>query len=223
MNERSGLLSPSPPLSRFIDPPWREGPACPPALARCLERLEAIRAGQELERRRQELPSTTCARQGDCCGLLPPLLPVEMLDWLAKLGSLPAPHRRKEARALVGHFLLNAAQRRACPWSRPGACVIYKQRFVACRAYGLWTPAQYEPRRRQAREAARQVVAAWQGLGIALPQAVKADPPPYCRQVRVTQGQRPHEDSLTRNGGGACLTWARSWTLRPRCSGAGET
>lgn len=67
------------------------------------------------------------------------------------------------------HFLGNAAQRRACPWARPDACAIYPQRFLGCRAYGLWSPEAYAVRAAQALQGQQAVAQAWQGLGVTLP------------------------------------------------------
>ncbi|MFH1034551.1 MAG: hypothetical protein V1806_08600 [Pseudomonadota bacterium] len=153
---------------------------------------------QTLARLYQRLPQTTCARQGHCCGLLPPLASLEMLAWLARLPSLPPEERSVQAVALVEHFLLNAAQRRACPWSRPGICAIYGQRFLACRAYGLWSPEVYAGRRQAALTAQQAVIAAWAGLGVRLPAEVLAPAYEYCRQVRVSLlgEKRPNLDGL---------------------------
>lgn len=131
----------------------------------------------------QRLPPTTCARQGRCCGLLPPLAPVEMLAWLAELVSRPSGERAEQVAALVEHFLCNTAQRRPCPWARPGACAVYGQRFLACRAYGLWPAPVYQERAEAAQAAQRAVATAWANLGVHLPEEVLAPGPPYCRQV----------------------------------------
>ncbi len=132
----------------------------------------------------QQLPQTTCGRRGDCCGLLPPLAPAEALAWLDRVGRATGAQRAAQCCRLVAHFLLNAAQRRDCPWTRPKACAIYENRFFACRAYGLWSPGAYEKRRRAARERQEQVVRAWQGLGVDLPSEVLAAGPAYCDRVR---------------------------------------
>ena len=108
-------------LEQLGPPPWQGGPPLPLALAATLERLDQSGAAPELDRLRDALPATSCARQGACCGLLPPLMPLEMLVWLARLGGRTALERQAQAAALVEHFLLNAWQRRPCPWARPGA------------------------------------------------------------------------------------------------------
>ncbi|MBI5524022.1 MAG: hypothetical protein HY910_15450 [Desulfarculus sp.] len=133
----------------------------------------------------QRLPATTCARQGHCCGLLPPLAPVEMLAWLDGLQARPAAERAEQIAAMLEHFLTNAAQRRPCPWAQATACAIYPVRFLACRAYGLWSPEAYAGRRQAALMAQERIAQAWAGLGVTLPAEVLAPGPEYCQQVRV--------------------------------------
>lgn len=132
----------------------------------------------------QGLPATTCERRGDCCGLLPPLQPIEMLAWLARRPGEDQAWA-DDAAALVEHFLLNAHQRRPCPWARPGTCADYESRFLACRAHGLWSETVYDQRRRAALDRQAAVAAAWAGLGVRLPDEVLAQKSHYCRQVRL--------------------------------------
>jgi hypothetical protein len=144
----------------------------------------------------QELPSTTCDRQGACCGLLPPVHTVEMAAWLHRFLSLPYRERTSQARKLIEHFLCNAAQRRPCPWARPGACAIYAQRFWGCRAYGLWSPQTHAARAAQAAAGQEAVARAWAGLEVSLPEEVLAPPPPYCGQVKPLDGGAPDDAAL---------------------------
>lgn len=146
-----------------------------------------------LEQTYQEIPETTCARRGVCCALLPPVFTVELAAWLHRLPATPYKERASQARRLTEHFLVNAARRRPCPWSRPGACAIYTERFMGCRTYGLWSPQAYEKRAAQAARGQQAVAQAWQGLGVELPAEVLAPAPPYCRQVRPVRGPAPDD------------------------------
>jgi len=96
----------------------------------------------------------------------------------------------------VGHFLQNAARRLPCPWALPDACARYGQRFFGCRAYGLWSAKAHEPRRRQSLQAAERVQAAWQSMGITLPDAVCAPPPAYCAKVAPVNGPAVDDNGL---------------------------
>lgn len=162
----------------------RDG-AWPAALSDLLRRGLGLALDRRLDELYRRLPATTCQRHGQCCSLLPPLQPAEIIVWLIRFIRTPQPERAQTASSLVRHFLLNAVQRRACPWALPGACADYEHRFLACRAYGLWSPRAYRERRRAAQEGQAAVTAAWAGLGIRLPEAVLAPGPEYCRHVRL--------------------------------------
>lgn len=158
--------------------------------------------GRALDRRLhqiyQRLPATTCQRQGHCCSLLPPLQPSEIIAWLCRFAQVADPERTAAAADLVCHFLLNAVQRRPCPWARPGVCADYAHRFLACRAYGLWSRSTYQERRQAAAAGQAAVVAAWAGLGVRLPDEVLAPGPEYCRHVQLCNDgeKRPSLDAL---------------------------
>ncbi|MBU1275023.1 MAG: hypothetical protein KJ720_06575 [Proteobacteria bacterium] len=146
-----------------------------------------------LEQAYQDLPATTCARRGACCGLLPPVFTVELAAWLHRLPATPYKERAAQARRLVEHFLGNAAQRRACPWALAEACAIYQDRFLGCRTYGLWSREAYQTRAAQAAQGQEAVAAAWRGLGVELPSEVLAPAPPYCLQVKPLTGPVPDD------------------------------
>ncbi len=153
-------------------------------------------AAVELHRVYRRLPLTTCDRHGLCCGLLPPLLPVEMLCYLGEMPRREPGQAAGEAAALTAHFLGNAARRLPCPWARSGSCAIYDRRFFACRAYGLWSPAAYHERRRAAEQGAAAVVAAWRRMGVELPAQVLAPGPEYCRRLALAGGDDVDDDGL---------------------------
>lgn len=164
-----------------------------------LDSLESAQAQgyfTRLEQLYQELPETSCQRRQACCGLLPPAAPVEMAWWLAGQRSESGKQRGGAARRLTEHFLLNAVRRLPCPWAGEDSCNIYPRRFLGCRTYGLWSPQAYKIRHEQAIEGQGRVMAAWAGLGVALPAEVAAPGPEYCRLVRVTTGPRPTDDDL---------------------------
>lgn len=172
------------------------GPAWPRELVQDLAWARRSGLSARLSGLYGRLPATTCARQGHCCGLLPPLQPIEMLDWLT---SEPAGGDgwTDQAAALAEHFLTNALERRSCPWARPGACAQYERRFLACRAYGLWSREAYAARRQAALAQQEAVAAAWAGLGVRLPETVLAPGPHNCELVHLCNdgGKRPIQDA----------------------------
>jgi hypothetical protein len=171
-------------------------PAAQQILAQALVQWNKAESRPRLERIYASLPATACARQGACCGLLPPVQPVEMLAWLWERGQGDEQAAGGEAARLVEHFLQNAARRLPCPWAMPDSCARYDKRFFGCRAYGLWSAQAYEPRRAQSLRGAEQVQAAWQGMGVSLPPEVCALPPAYCGKVRPMDGPAIDDDGL---------------------------
>ena len=144
----------------------------------------------------QQVPDTTCARRGACCTLLPPVSTVELAAWLHRLADIPYNERSAQARRLLEHFLVNAAQRRPCPWARPASCAVYPDRFMGCRTYGLWSTSAYEKRAAQAAQGQQAVAQAWQRLGVELPPKVLAPAPAYCLQVKPVSGPAPDDAAI---------------------------
>ncbi len=164
-----------------------------------LDALETARSQgyfTRLEQLYQELPQTTCTRRQACCGLLPPMAPLEMAWWFCGQRGESSKERGGAARRLLEYFLLNAVRRLPCPWAGPDSCQIYPRRFLGCRTYGLWSPEAYAARQEQAQEGQRRVVAAWAELGVELPAEVSAPGPEYCDQVRVASGPEPRDRDL---------------------------
>ena len=120
---------------------------------------------------------------------------VELAAWLHHFLDLPYRERAAQARKLVQHFLSNAAQRLACPWALKDACAVYEQRFLGCRAYGLWSARAYAQRAALAAASQEAVASAWRGLGVELPPEVLAPAPPYCASVK-TDGPAPNDAAL---------------------------
>ncbi len=161
-----------------------------PELASALGWFQRSSIALQISRLHQELPATSCARQGHCCSLLPPGQPVEIIAWFAWFLEQPPERRAQEAARLLEHFLTNALRRNRCPWSLPQSCAIYERRFFGCRAYGLWSASLYASRRQAALAAQEGVAQAWSGLGVSLPAEVLAPGPGYCGQVRQLDGDK---------------------------------
>lgn len=196
----------------------------PRSLTVAMGAFACLDMAQALEGLYQRLPATVCQRQGHCCGLLPPLAPVEMLAWLARHQAMPTPERLDQVAALLEHFLTNAARRRACPWAGPGACAVYAQRFLACRAHGLWSLEAYDRRRQGAMQAQEAVTRAWAGLGVRLPDQVLAPGPEYCRNVRRDPLGEKHprvDDSLLESCEADLDSLARRLPATPELAAAG--
>ncbi len=122
-----------------------------------LERLRA-QADASFARVAREHPRAVACRPGcdDCCHALFDLAPVESLALAAAFGRLPRRLRRRverrcrqaardydqvvaQALALGGEERLQllARARVACPLLLEGRCVLYEQRPITCRLYGI--------------------------------------------------------------------------------------
>ena len=161
---------------------------------------QARKMAPELGRALSAVPPTECGRRADCCALLPQMSLLEaalLVDAAAKL--------RQDARVqievrLVEYFLLNAARIMGCPFLEQGGCLLYERRPFGCRAYGLWSPAEYNRQADGVAAGWRAVQKAWQDLGVTLPRAVTGHRLEYCRLVRPVEGKSIDDRGLKKIG-----------------------
>jgi Fe-S-cluster containining protein len=117
--------------------------------------------------------------------MLPEMTLIEALAALQQVKSFPPPLRRQITQKLVRYFILNAVEISACPFLQGAECRIYKDRFLGCRAYGLWSPEHYEAIATGSRQAKKNLHQQWQALGVTLPPDVTEHCVPYCPDVHV--------------------------------------
>jgi Fe-S-cluster containining protein len=141
-----------------------------------------------LGRAYQRIPATSCKRHAHCCALMPEMSYVEFVFMVVALGRLTQDVQTEVIGKIVEHFFSNAVQIGQCPFLHQNACRIYKARPFTCRAYGLWSKAHYESLVAANRKAKEPVRAAWQDLGIRLPDDVVGYQPLYCDQVTTPSG-----------------------------------
>jgi hypothetical protein len=94
---------------------------------------------------------------------------------------------------MIHYFFLNPVEICLCPFLEGQQCLIYQDRFLGCRTYGLWSKGYYQQQAEQSRQAKGLSQEQWQRLGISLPQAVVDFHPPYCPYVEV-EGEVPVDD-----------------------------
>jgi len=131
----------------------------------------------------ETLPPTRCRRRTSCCSLLPEMPLVESLTLFSCLATLPGDARLDLLRKILSWFFLNPVQITTCPFLAGHDCLIYRDRFFGCRAYGLWSPAYYETLSTANRQAKTHIRQQWRNLGVELPEAVIQFQVPYCRNV----------------------------------------
>ena len=115
---------------------------------------------QELGEIYNEIPDTSCLRRGYCCSLMPEMTFVEALSAFRSLIQFETDMRNQIFKRIVSYFFLNALEIPLCPFLRDNSCLIYSERFLGCRAYGLWSPNYYEKlslSSRKAKKICRQV------------------------------------------------------------------
>jgi hypothetical protein len=112
------------------------------------------------------------------------------------LDRLSAPAAGRVRRRLIEYFFLNPVRIMGCPFLETSACLIYEDRPLGCRAYGLWSPKAYRKLSEASTRAQEQAGLAWQNLGIALPYSVTGFRPAYCRNVRTLDGVPVGDDAL---------------------------
>jgi hypothetical protein len=129
------------------------------------------------------LPVTRCERKTYCCSLLPEMTLVEALVAIQRLSDMSPAVRRQMIRTIIRYFFLNPAEIIKCPFLDSQDCLIYRERFFGCRAYGLWSKDYYDKLVSRSRQAKLHFQRQWEKLGVPLPQPVIDFQVPYCRCV----------------------------------------
>ena len=140
-----------------------------------------------------ELPSTRCRRRTHCCSLLPEMSLVEALTAVQLLVDMAPKQRHQLSSRMIHYFFLNPVEICLCPFLEGQECLIYQDRFLGCRTYGLWSKGYYQQQAEHSRQAKGLSQEQWQRLGVSLPQAVVDFHLPYCPYVEV-EGEVPVDD-----------------------------
>jgi len=149
-----------------------------------------------IEKLYQRFPSTSCKRRNLCCTLLPEMGLPEFLLLIQTVAAMKPEHMLTIGRRLIRYFLINPVRLSSCPFLENGGCMVYEQRPLGCRAYGLWSPEHYEHRARENIRKKREVHAAWRRLGINLPREVTDFQLPYCDRLRIQSGPQVTDDHI---------------------------
>ena len=91
-----------------------------------------------------QLPATRCRRRTHCCSLLPEMSLVEALTAVQLLVNMVPKQRYQLSRRMIHYFFLNPVKICICPFLEGQACLIYQDRFLCCRTYGLWSQGYYQ-------------------------------------------------------------------------------
>jgi hypothetical protein len=129
------------------------------------------------------IPPTRCRRQTRCCSLLPEITLLEGMQVMKRLIDWPGRKRTALIKKIVRYFFLNPVKITTCPFLQDRDCLIYRDRFFGCRAYGLWSKDYYQDlveKNQQVKQVTRQL---WERMGVALPEEVIHFQVPYCSRV----------------------------------------
>jgi len=118
---------------------------------------------------------------------------VEALTAVQLLIDMVPGQRHQLSSRMIHYFFLNPVEILMCPFLEDQECLIYQDRFLGCRAYGLWSKGYYQQQAEHSRQAKRLSQEQWQRLGVSLPQAVVDFHLPYCPYVEV-EGEVPVDD-----------------------------
>jgi len=143
-----------------------------------------------------QLPSTRCRRRTYCCSLLPEMSLLEALSAVQQLLEMKAEQRLWMNRRLIRYFFLNPVEILSCPFLESENCLIYRNRFFGCRAYGLWTEELYRKKGEQSRKAKTLSQHQWQRLGVSLPEEVVNFHLDYCPYVELEGGAFVEDELL---------------------------
>jgi Fe-S-cluster containining protein len=97
---------------------------------------------------------------------------------------------------IVRYFMTNPVAVTKCPFLEGDECLIYRNRFLGCRAYGLWSKEYYENLSERSRHAKLQIRAVWENMDIHLPKEIVEFQVPYCADVVTTSKTDIHDDLI---------------------------
>lgn len=143
-----------------------------------------------------QLPSTRCRRRTLCCSLLPEMSLVEALTAVQLLVDIAPKQRYQLSRRIIHYFFLNPVEICMCPFLAGQECLIYQDRFLGCRAYGLWSKGYYQQQAEHSRKTKRLSQEQWQRLGVSLPQEVVNFHLDYCPYVELEEDVLVDDENL---------------------------
>jgi Fe-S-cluster containining protein len=142
-----------------------------------------------------QLPGTRCRRRTYCCSLLPEMSLLEALSAVQQLIEMKPEQRLWMGKRLIRYFFLNPVEILSCPFLEGKNCLIYRNRFFGCRAYGLWTEEHYRKMAEKSRQAKTLSQQQWQRLGVSLPPEIVDFHLDYCPYVQL-EGDALVEDTF---------------------------
>lgn len=92
-----------------------------------------------------QIPMNSCQRCADCCFNGPQVYPIEFINIYRSLQSLPETTQIKLGNRIVEYELLSLTTlKNKCPFLNDKGCLIYAERPLQCRLFGLYPQGEYE-------------------------------------------------------------------------------
>jgi Fe-S-cluster containining protein len=156
----------------------------------------AAQEQQELKKLYAQLPGTRCKRRALCCSLMPEMTLLEALLAIRNICTMKPAKRLSVYRKIVRYFMANPVKIIQCPFLDGDVCLIYKDRFFGCRAYGLWSKEYYGRISENSRQAKRHIRAMWEKMNVCLPKEIVEFQVPYCTDVKPFVPQTIQDDMI---------------------------
>ncbi len=159
-----------------------------------LKNLSVLR--KELGKTYEKIPATRCKRKTECCSLMPEMTILEALEAIQNLIAMPHDMRLFVYKKIVRYFMTNPVAITKCPFLEGDKCLIYRNRFFGCRAYGLWSKEYYENLSERSRHMKIYIRTVWEKMDIHLPKQIIEFQVPYCTDVVPTGEKAIHDDII---------------------------
>jgi Fe-S-cluster containining protein len=153
---------------------------------------------QDLEHAYEQLPASRCKRKTICCSLMPEMTLLEALSAIQNICTMQTEEKLSVYKKIVRYFMFNPVQIITCPFLAGEECIIYRNRFFGCRAYGLWSREYYENISEQSRQAKMHIRTMWEKLQVCLPKEIIEFQVPYCTDVEPISQIEVHDDMILR-------------------------
>jgi Fe-S-cluster containining protein len=139
----------------------------------------------ELQQLYALMPETKCRCQqpGVCCIYIPQVTLLEALQWIHIIQEMPPTQKRETLSQFIRFYLTNPVRQTGCPFLQRQACMNYRFRAFACRAYGLWSRPMGAERTQKNRQEQKMLLDMWKEIGLEIPAEMMESEIDYCRQV----------------------------------------
>jgi Fe-S-cluster containining protein len=153
---------------------------------------------KDLEQAYEHLPEGRCKRKTTCCSLMPEMTLLEALYAIENMRTMKLEKRVSVCRKIIRYFMINPVKVVTCPFLTGNECIIYRNRFFGCRAYGLWSREYYEKISEKNRHAKLHIQMMWEKMNVHLPKEIIEFQVPYCADIEHISQIAVHDDMIIR-------------------------